>query len=223
MKDTLKVGLTGNRFSGKTRVSKVFKQISIPIFDADVVLAFIINHDVVTINMISKQIGSHIFTKCDTTGSNSSIDIKKVTKKDFDKILDFAEYELLTAWKRFLHKNEKSLYVIFKSSLLFERKWCDMMDFNINVFCPKITRMERCREVTKMGVIQIGEYLADEMDEFSKNKASNFVIHNYGLSLSDGSILDQVNNIDNKIISSFFEATNVNLSIDNSKPKNEKK
>ena len=45
MKDTLKVGFTGNRFSGKTRVSKVFKQIGIPIFDADVVLAFIINHD----------------------------------------------------------------------------------------------------------------------------------------------------------------------------------
>jgi len=40
----IKVGLSGNRYSGKTAVSKMFKQIGIPVFDADIVLKFIIGH-----------------------------------------------------------------------------------------------------------------------------------------------------------------------------------
>ena len=41
----IKIGLTGNRYSGKDRVCKIFEQISIPVFQADVVLKFIINHN----------------------------------------------------------------------------------------------------------------------------------------------------------------------------------
>ena len=38
----LYIGLTGNRYSGKTRVSKLFQQIHIPVFDADTILRFAI-------------------------------------------------------------------------------------------------------------------------------------------------------------------------------------
>ena len=48
----IKVGLSGNRYSGKSTVCKLFKQIGIPVFEADVILKFIISRDLETINMI---------------------------------------------------------------------------------------------------------------------------------------------------------------------------
>jgi dephospho-CoA kinase len=45
MKNMIKVGLTGNRFSGKDTVCKLFEQIGVPVFNADVVLKFILNYN----------------------------------------------------------------------------------------------------------------------------------------------------------------------------------
>ena len=39
----IEIGLTGCRYSGKTSVSKMFKQIGVPVFDADTILKFILN------------------------------------------------------------------------------------------------------------------------------------------------------------------------------------
>ena len=41
----IKVGLSGNRYSGKNRVVAMFKQIGIPVFEADVILKFILQHN----------------------------------------------------------------------------------------------------------------------------------------------------------------------------------
>jgi dephospho-CoA kinase len=41
----LKVGLSGNRYAGKDAVSRLFEQIKIPVFDADIVLKFILNYN----------------------------------------------------------------------------------------------------------------------------------------------------------------------------------
>ena len=39
----IKVGLSGNRYAGKDAVSRLFEQIRVPVFDADIVLKFILN------------------------------------------------------------------------------------------------------------------------------------------------------------------------------------
>ena len=41
----IKVGLTGNRYSGKDVCSKIFQQIDVPVFNADIVLKFILNYN----------------------------------------------------------------------------------------------------------------------------------------------------------------------------------
>jgi dephospho-CoA kinase len=41
----IKVGLSGNRYSGKNRIAKIFTQIGVPVFEADVILKFILNHN----------------------------------------------------------------------------------------------------------------------------------------------------------------------------------
>ena len=41
----IKVGLSGNRYAGKDAVSRLFEQIRVPVFDADIVLKFILNYN----------------------------------------------------------------------------------------------------------------------------------------------------------------------------------
>lgn len=196
----LKVGLSGNRYSGKNRVATLFKQIGVPVFEADVILKFIINYNYDLQSEISDKIGRKYF-------NGGSLNIEKV-KSDgkFSSILDIVEPELYRAWQNFQEKNYKSIYCIFHSSILFEREWDKAMDYNISVFAPYSDRVERCKYLTKKSTSSIYSLSKLEMDELEKNKLSNHVIHNYNNdSPYYGDAITQVNNIDKIIIDKFLK------------------
>lgn len=197
----VKIGLTGNRYSGKDATARLFEQIKIPVFNADVILKFILNFDINVNKDILDNYGEYIFT-----GPDSMIDPKKIrSKKDFDKLVNFAEFELKRAYERFILENRQSVYTIFHSSILFERGWDKDMDFNINVFAPKDIRSARCAKVTGQSAYVISELFKGEMDDLVKNKMSDYMIHNYpSATIAFGDSCDQVNRIDRKIIDKYL-------------------
>lgn len=190
----IKVGLTGNRFSGKSVISNLFMQIGIPVFKADVILKFIIGRDLDTISEIKSKVGEHIF-------KNGKIDPRSVSDIEFEKILDCAKFQLIKAYEAFNKRNTQSIYSVFESSFLFETDFSKEMDLNISVFCPKTQRIERGRYSTGRSVSDVVLLLRDEMDDIDKNKISDFIIHNY----ENMDILKQVNVIDQKIIDAYLK------------------
>ena len=166
----IKVGLSGNRYSGKSNVCNLFNKISIPVFDADVVLRFIIHHDINVNSEIHKNL-----KKINGLGSCPVLEFSK-TKKEIDMIIDCAQVELFNAYRKFSEKHKDSIYTIFKSSILFERGWHEIMDYSVNVFTPKISRMERFKELTNKRVSDIAFLMRNEIDDLDKNKMSNFVL-----------------------------------------------
>ena len=196
----IKVGLSGNRYSGKNRVVSLFNQIGIPVFEADVILKFILNHNYELQAEIADRVGRIYF-------KDGKINVDKV-KSDgkFSQILEIVEPELYRAWERYLEKNKKAIYCIFHSSILFEREWNKAMDMNISVFAPYSDRVERCKYLTNKSVSSIYSLTKLEMDELDKNKMSDYVIHNYNNdSPFYGDALTQVNNIDKQIIDKFLK------------------
>lgn len=197
----VKIGLSGNRFSGKNRVANLFKQVGVSVFEADVVLKFILQHNYELHAEISDKIGNKYFT-------DGKLNLMKV-KNDgvFSKILDIAKLDLMRAWHRFLIKHEKSIYCIFHSSILFETDFHEQMDYNISVFAPFQDRVERCKFITKKSVSSIYSLISSEMDELEKNKLAKYVIHNYNNdSPFYGDALTQVNEIDKKIIDNYLKS-----------------
>jgi len=190
----IKVGLSGNRYSGKDEVCDIFRKLTIPVFEADTVLKFIINHDA--------AVNSQIMSKLkDIHGKSSYVDPKFVkTRKEFDIVVDCAQHELMKAYEVFSEKHKSSIYTIFHSSILFERNWHKLMNHSIAVFCPKITRMERCKELTNMKVSDVAMSMRNEIDDLDKNKMANFVIHNY----NGRKALDQVHQVDQFVIDSYL-------------------
>lgn len=197
----IKIGLTGSRYSGKSSTARIFEHIGVPVFDADVVLKFIINFDIGVNRKILESFGEYIFT-----GPDSTIDPKKIrTKKDFEKLVGFADFELKRAYEKFRLDHKKAIYTIFHSSMLFERGWHEEMDFNINVFAPKDIRSARGSDLTGLPLHKMSEMMRGEMHELSKNAMSTYIIHNYESAEKIlGELREQISNIDQKIIDKYL-------------------
>jgi dephospho-CoA kinase len=196
----IKVGLSGNRYSGKNRVANIFKQIGVPVFEADVILKFILQHNYELQAEIADRVGRSYF-------KNGILNEDKV-KSDgkFAEILKIVKPELISAWNRFLIKNKGAIYCIFHSSILFESNLYKEMDQNITVFAPFADRVERCKFLTKKSVSSIYTSVSTEMDELDKNKLSKYVIHNYNIDNDFyGDAMTQVNQIDQQIIDNFLK------------------
>jgi dephospho-CoA kinase len=191
----IKIGLSGNRYSGKNRVATLFKQIKVPVFEADVILKFILNHNYELQSEVSDRVGRIYF-------ANGVLNLEKIKQDNkFSEIIEVVEPELYRSWEKFLKNNSKSIYCIFHSSILFEKEWNKAMDQNITVFAPFFDRVERCKYLTKKTVSSIYSLLSTEIDELEKNKLATYVIHNYNNeSPFYGDALKQVNEIDKKII-----------------------
>lgn len=196
----IKVGLSGNRYSGKNRISKIFTQIGVPVFRADLVLKFILIHNHQLRSEIIQKVGGAYFKHGELNVDKVKADAK------FSQILDIVEPELLSAWQRFQQKNKKSIYCIYHSSILFERKLNKDMDLNISVFSPHVDRVERCKFLTNKSISSIYSLSQSEMGDLDKNKMSDYVIHNYNVdSKFYGDCLTQVNIVDRKIVDKFLE------------------
>ena len=199
----IKVGLSGNRYSGKNRVVNLFKEISIPVFDADTVLRFILNYNWELLEEVKQELGSEIFY-------GDFLNFEEIKNPEvFNNLLKLVEPDILRAYDKF-NKKQTSIYTIFHSSILFERGWDKNMDRSISVFSSNTDRISRCKEITKMGLLKINDLSKTEMDPLEKNRLSDYTIHNYNdESSAFGDTFNQVCKVDQKIIDNYLfnEAT----------------
>ncbi len=196
----IKVGLSGNRYSGKDVCSRIFEQIGVPVFNADVVLKFILNYNYEINYKIRNSFGDVFSLKGDL------LDLNKFTeKRKFDDLIDIVEYELLNAYDQFNKRNKQKVYTIFHSSILFEREWHKVMDYNICVYSSKDERIDRCKEVSSIEEYKIKQLMSLELDDICKNSYADFLISNYPAAVNAyGDVCDQINRIDQSIIDKYL-------------------
>jgi dephospho-CoA kinase len=190
-----KVGLTGNFYSGHDDIAKIFKKKGIPVFDADIILKFMINYSEKHVKIIQETFGKSIY-KFGLLDLNQFNDNKK-----FEKLLDIVQLDLIKAYEKWRIRNYNHFYTIFKSSVLFEKGWDKYMNFNINVFKPERDRVLEIIEKTEMPSSVINDIINNEMDELSKNTKSDYVIHNYsGYYGTKYTVVNQIDNINRLIM-----------------------
>ena len=196
----IRVGITGNRFSGKTKVSNYFKKLYIPVFDADLVIKFILKYNYEIIGVIEKELGSNYIKK-----DNYSVNISKVNRDNkFNEVLSIIKNEIFDSYKIFEEKNN-SIYSLFKTNILYESGWDKMMNKSISVYAPYHIRIMRGKNKLKNRFHDeqtLYYMLNSEMDELDKNYKSKYVIHNY----NELDIKKQVLEVDQKIIDAYIKS-----------------
>lgn len=169
----LKVGLTGNFYSGYDNAALLFESRGVPVFDADLVLRFMVNYSEKVVKKIKAKFGEDIYFL-------GLLNMNKFeTNKDFDKLFEVIELDLLKAYEKWRVKHWDKPYTIFKSCVLFERKLNTSMNFSITVFKPQIERRKDVQNLTEIPTLTSDAIFSNEMDELLKNQKSDFVIHNY--------------------------------------------
>jgi dephospho-CoA kinase len=168
----MKIGLTGNYFSGHDEVGKIFKKLNVSVFDADLLLRYFINFSPTHIKKIQTNLGKNSY-------SLGVLNIDKFSKKSqLEDLLDLCEFDILLAYARFRLLMKDQSYTIFKYSFLFEREMESDFDYIINCSRPKTLRDKDLKNYTQIPTIAINNILDGEMSENEKNISSNYIVRN---------------------------------------------
>lgn len=182
----IKVGLTGNFYSGQDSISKIFEKNDIAVFDADLILKYLINSSERHIKLIKSKFGEESYFL-----GLLNLDNFNNTEK-WNNLIDLLEFDIIKAYEKFRLEHQYDIFTIFKYSFLFERNINYSMDYTINCFKPKYHRKKELQSNTFLSNLVIEKILNNEMNELDKNKNSDFIIDNFNRYLSQDSNLDTV-------------------------------
>jgi dephospho-CoA kinase len=170
----MKVAITGSSYSGYEDVTKLFESRGVMVFDADVVLKFILNYRTDLLDTLRIRFGNTIF---DSKGF--LIPEKFDTTEKFDRVLDVVWMEVIFLYEKWRLRYVNEAYTLFKCAIIFEYKKDQDFDKVINVFRPKDERMQDYQRNEKNGHIYSYVHLSKEMSDIDKNAKTTYVFNNY--------------------------------------------
>ncbi len=182
MQKTLKIGITGGIGVGKSVITLIFKQLGIPIYDADTRAKWLITHNSDLVENIKQTFGEEaylengeinrrylaekVFVSSDKTQLMNSLVHPKVRE---DSIHWFEEYE------------GKCPYTLKEAALLYESGGYKELDKIIVVTAPLEIRIERIKaRDPQRSTAEILGIISKQMPDDEKIKKADFLIYNDG-------------------------------------------
>lgn len=177
MTHTLRVGLTGGIGSGKTTACELFRELGVPIIDADHIAHHLIDKDGAAYSIIKNEFGNKIIM------DNGQIDrslLRKIifSRQEYRKKLEAILHPLIFSE---IEKQVSSLvdpYCIICIPLLVETNALNKVDRVLVIDSDKSKQIERTQKrdnITKKDVIKIIEAQASPRQRLN---AADDVIHN---------------------------------------------
>lgn len=190
----LKVAVTGNIGSGKSTVTRIFKSLGIPVFEADAEAKNLYTEKEV-IEEVKNQFGNDIFNSEGILIKQKLAEIVFSDQKALLKINQIIHPRTLYKYHEWLkiYKNED--YTIHESAILFENNLQNHFDKIITVFAPQQIRMERV--IARDGINEeiILKRMKNQLSDELKNNKADFVVYNDGANF----VIPQVIEIDRKL------------------------
>ncbi len=176
-----KLGLTGGIGVGKTYVSKVFQQMGIPVFNADIEAKNCMAEDKELMQKVKTSFGENIY------------DNGVLQKEELAKVV-FYNRERLAELNALVHPvvkqkfedwcAEQSVELVMKeAAVLFESDAHLGLDAVICVSATEKVRIERVQKRDGSSVAEIKRRMDKQMSQSKKEELANFVIVNDGKKL----------------------------------------
>jgi dephospho-CoA kinase len=175
-KPGMKLGVTGGIGSGKTTVCNVFNVLGIPVFSADPEAREIMDNDKGIIRRINSIAGSDLYI-------NGSLDRMKLAALIFndntllEKINSLVHPVIFDHFKRW-ELVQTAPYVIMEAAILFESGASKLVDRIATVVAPLEERVERVIHRNSLSREQVIERMRNQMNDETRIKLSDYVIHN---------------------------------------------
>lgn len=172
----LKVGITGGIGSGKTTVCKVFEQLGIPVFYADIEARRLMETDVELIAGITALLGAESYRD----GKLNRPFIASVVFKNPDLLqqMNALTHPAVIAHGKRWMREQQSVYVLKEAALFFESGSYSEMDWMIGVAAPLELRISRTMKRDGISREAVLERMSRQMEEKEKLHRCDFIIHN---------------------------------------------
>lgn len=176
------IGLTGGIGSGKSTVAQLFKDVGIPVIDADKLVKSIYE---------KKSSYDFVYKHFPEATSENVIQFKKLREVAFMNaenqlvLENFIYSQLPDAFKEAYQAQSVHEFVVYDVPLLFEKKLNDKIDTSVCVYAPKNTQIERLVKRDNISLDLSEKILSKQMDIEDKKLKSDLYIEN----LSDLSLL----------------------------------
>lgn len=181
-----KIGLTGGIGVGKTFVAKLFHQMGIPVFNADIEAKKCMVSDSELIKNIKLIFGNVIYIdgklQKEILASIIFSDIKKLNK--LNALVHPVVKQSFLDWC----EKQESEIVVKEAAILFESNSHIGLDKVICVTAPENIRIQRVQQRDNDSINQIKSRIESQMKQSEKVKLSDYIIVNDGVEL----ILPQV-------------------------------
>lgn len=187
------IGLTGGIGSGKTTVAKMFQDLGVPIYIADLEARKITNQPS-TLQLIQQQFGNNMV-------ENEQLNRAALAKLVFnnpEKLnqLNAIIHPLVAKdFKNWVKKNENEKMVLKETAILFETNSHLNCDYVITVTAPIEMKIKRVEARDQVSEEEIRSRIANQWSDEKRIKLSDFVIENNDLNAT----LQQVKNIYSEI------------------------
>lgn len=172
----IKLGVTGGIGSGKTSVCRVFNVLGIPVFSSDLVAKQIMDNDKNIILRINSIAGKDLYTN----GSLNRLELAELIFKDnslLEKVNSLIHPVVFDHFRKWV-KEQAAPYMIMEAAILFESGASKLVDKVLTVVAPIEERVARVIQRNRLSREQILERIRNQMDDDSRIKLSDYVIHN---------------------------------------------
>jgi dephospho-CoA kinase len=181
MGNTLKIGVTGGIGAGKSVVCTIFKQLGIPIYDADSRAKWLIANHPILIQEIKTTFGEEAYIGKELNRRYLAEKVF-VSKDNIHKMNSLVHPKVGEDAKNWFEENKgKYPYIIKEAALLYEAGSYKELDKVIVVTAPLEVRIARIQirdpQRSKEEILGI---IAKQIPEDEKVKLADFVIYNDG-------------------------------------------
>ncbi|MEE4177035.1 MAG: dephospho-CoA kinase [Bacteroides sp.] len=173
----LQVGLTGNIGSGKTTVCKVFENLGVPVFYADLRARVIMEREVV-VNRVVKEFGADILDEEGKLNRKALAGIVFNDREKLDRLNGIVHPLVRTDYLEWVSENKDQPYVIEEAAILFESGMAAHFDQVIVVAAPLEVRIERVMQRDGISREEVLRRAANQFAEEELVARADYVIHN---------------------------------------------
>ncbi|NGF56891.1 dephospho-CoA kinase [Parapusillimonas sp. SGNA-6] len=174
---SIKVGITGGIGTGKSFVSKIFKTLGVPFYDADLEAKLIMNKDAKVREALIGAFGSQTYF------DDGSLNRRYLSEQVFN------DNEKLALLNSIVHpaviqdsidwsNRQHAPYILKEAALLYESGSYKNLDYTILVTAPEELRIQRVMQRDHVDREEVLRRMAKQMPEAEKLQYADFLIHN---------------------------------------------
>jgi dephospho-CoA kinase len=172
------VGITGGIGSGKTIIANIFKNLGVPVYEADKAAHLIYEKYPEIVEKARKEFSEEIIDKNGKLNRKRLGEIVFADEKQLGVLNEIVHPFVFRDFEEWLKDKKNHSYILKEAAILFESGSNVNCDKIITVVSPLELRINRIRERDHKSKTEVEMIISKQMSDEEKIERSDFVIYN---------------------------------------------